>query len=286
MIFKRIEGWRYLGYASFEHYCVERLGMAVRTVEQRAALERRLYRLPSLRKALRQRRLSYEKARLIARYADDASVDGWIERGTRMSCVGLRRALEGEEDTQMCARGTFGMPMPVRIRGLIAMAFRAALRQAGRPISPGDCLGMVADHCIEVWGAARPERNTVEKKVLKRDRGLCQVPGCSRPAAHCHHVKFRSAGGGDEESNRIALCAAHHLQCIHNGWVLVTGKAPHQLRWQLGVRPGRPALLDVVTAPDGGYLAARRDGEDWPDSFPPPGANPTGLVSPEASSLS
>ena len=44
----------------------ERLGMGVRAVEQRAALERRLYELPSLRQAMVERRLSYEKARLIA----------------------------------------------------------------------------------------------------------------------------------------------------------------------------------------------------------------------------
>ena len=81
--------------------------------------------MPSLRRALCQRRLSYEKARLIARHADDAAVDGWIERATRMSCIGLRRALEGEEDAQMCARGTFSLPMSLRIRGLLAMALRA-----------------------------------------------------------------------------------------------------------------------------------------------------------------
>src|SRR4051794_19110613 len=56
--------------ASFEHYCTERLGMAERAVAQRIALERRLYDLPVLREAIRERRISYEKARLIARYAD------------------------------------------------------------------------------------------------------------------------------------------------------------------------------------------------------------------------
>jgi hypothetical protein len=31
--------WWTAGFASFEHYCVERLGMSLRTVEQRIALE-------------------------------------------------------------------------------------------------------------------------------------------------------------------------------------------------------------------------------------------------------
>jgi len=285
MLFKKVKGWYFLGFASFEHYCEERLGMSLRAVQQRVRLEQRLYRLPSLRRALSQRRISYEKARLIARYADDAGVDGWIERAPRMSCIGLRRALEGHEDAKMCARGNFSLPMPLRIRALAAMAFRAARRQAGGHGSPGEWLGMIADHCIEVWEKASPRKNAAANSVRKRDLGLCQVPGCSRAGEHEHHVVFRSAGGGNGRSNKILLCATHHLQCIHKRWVRVTGEAPDKLRWQLGVRPGRPPLLDVLTMPDGSYLAARRD---WPDSFPPPGVEvaTTGRASEEASSLS
>jgi len=285
MLFKKVKGWYFLGFASFEHYCEERLGMSLRAVQQRVRLEQRLYRLPSLRQALCQRRISYEKARLIARYADEAAVDGWIERAARTSCVRLRRALEGEEEAQMCARGNFSLSMPLRIRGLAAMAIRAARRQAGRSISPGECLGMIADHCIEVWEKASPRKNTAANSVRKRDHELCQVPGCSRAGEHEHHVVFRSAGGGNGKTNKILLCSTHHLQCIHNGWVRVTGEAPDKLRWQLGVRSGRPPLLDVLTMPDGSYLAARRD---WPDSFPPPGveAATTGRASEDASSLS
>src|SRR5712691_6061683 len=40
MLFRKVDGWRRAGFASFEHYCSERFGMAVRAVEQRAALER------------------------------------------------------------------------------------------------------------------------------------------------------------------------------------------------------------------------------------------------------
>src|SRR5207237_3858428 len=95
MLFLKVDGWRLLGFASFEHYCSERLGMCVRAVEQRAALERRLYELPALRQAMTERRLSYEKARLIARHADEESIDEWIGRAERMTCVALRRARWG-----------------------------------------------------------------------------------------------------------------------------------------------------------------------------------------------
>jgi hypothetical protein len=61
MLFCAMDGWRRLGFASFAHYCEERLGMCPRAVQQRAALERRLYELPRLRQAMQERRLSYEK---------------------------------------------------------------------------------------------------------------------------------------------------------------------------------------------------------------------------------
>src|SRR5437016_2531326 len=226
MVFEHIKGWLFLEFVSFAHYCDERLGMAERTVQQRARFERRLHQLPSLGRAMRQRRISYEKARLIARYArcyaDKASIDVWIDCATRMTCIGLRRALEGAKEAQMCARRMLAIPMPLRILELAEVAFRAARRVAGCWISYGERLRMIADHFCAVWEPVLQGQNTVQKRVLERDRGLCQVWGCSRIATHVHHIQFRSAGGSDEPENLVSLCAAHHLQCVHNGWVRVT----------------------------------------------------------------
>ena len=116
-------------------------GWALRAVEQCAALERRLYELPSLRQAMVGRRLSYEKARLIARYADERSVESWIERAERMPCIDLRRQLQGDEEAQMSARGEFDVWLPRRVGGLLALAFAAARRNARRWFSPGESLG-------------------------------------------------------------------------------------------------------------------------------------------------
>ena len=58
----------------------------------------------------------------------------------------------------------------------------------------------------------------------------------------------RSAGGSDDPSNLVSLYAAHHLQCVHNGWIRVRGKAPDGLYWELGVRPGRAPLVVVEPA--------------------------------------
>jgi HNH endonuclease len=234
MLFRRIDGWRFVGFASFGHYCDERLGMAQRTVEQRASLERRLYELPSLREAMRQGRLSYEKARLIARYADEASLENWIKRAESTTCVALRRELQAKEEAQMCARGEFALFVPRRVRGLLGLAFRAACKAAGRPLSPGECLHRIAAHFVETWKPALAEKSTVQKKVLERDGGFCRVPACSRAAAHVHHIVYRSAGGSDDPANLVSLCAAHHLHGVHKGSIRVWGEAPDRLHWELG----------------------------------------------------
>jgi 5-methylcytosine-specific restriction endonuclease McrA len=83
------------------------------------------------------------------------------------------------------------------------------------------------------------QRSTPQRKIVARDRGFCQVPGCSRPAEHAHHIAYRSAGGSDDPSNLVSLCAAHHLFGVHMGRIRVRGTAPDGLHWELGVR--RPA---------------------------------------------
>jgi hypothetical protein len=66
-------------------------------------------------------------------------------------------------------------------------------------------------------------------------------------------VVFRSRGGGDEASNLTTLCAWHHLRGVHGGVLRCTGAAPGRLRFELGVRAGRPPLAvyasgDVMSA--------------------------------------
>jgi hypothetical protein len=117
--------------------------MGVRSVAERAALERKLYQVPHLREAMRERRISYEKARLIARHADEASIEAWIERAEHIPCITLRRQLQHSEDRRMCARGEFEVWAPRRVAAVIALAFSAALARPpddGFPpasVSPG-----------------------------------------------------------------------------------------------------------------------------------------------------
>ncbi len=88
----------------------------------------------------------------------------------------------------------------------------------------------IAEHFIEVWKPMLEERNTVQKQVLARDRGLCQVPWCSRAAAHVHHIEFRSAGGSDDPPNLVSLCAL--CRARHNA---------HYADWRIMPTPMRSA---------------------------------------------
>jgi 5-methylcytosine-specific restriction endonuclease McrA len=68
--------------------------------------------------------------------------------------------------------------------------------------------------------AFKPKKRTnhnwalMRKDVFGRSSGACEArwDGCTRLAAHVHHIKRRSQGGSDESSNLLAVCAhCHHM---------------------------------------------------------------------------
>ena len=248
MVFIRVRGWEYVGFASFKHYCEERLGTSVRAVEQRATLERRLYELPPLREAMREPRVSYEQARLIARHADAGSVRELIERAEQLTCIELRRELQGKEEAQMCARRQYRVWLPLSVAGLLALTIQAVRKAEGRWLPAGECYARACAHFIEVWKPALSGPSTVPKRVLRRDRGFCKVPVCSRAAAHAHHIAYRSAGGSDDMTNLTSLCAPHHLRGVHMGRVRIRPVPPDRLRWELGVGEGGAARRNMMRA--------------------------------------
>ena len=89
------------------------------------------------------------------------------------------------------------------------------------------------DHTIDSLReqAGLPPR---EPWVFERDGWRCVAPGCtSYRNLHAHHVIFRSAGGGDEPSNLVTLCAAHHQRGVHGGLICISGQAPEGLRFEM-----------------------------------------------------
>jgi hypothetical protein len=116
-------------------------------------------------------------------------------------------------------------------------------RHTGRLPTSGAALGVMLDHVLSTWGVL-DEKVAASHRVFARDGWRCAAPGCSSfENLHDHHIRFRSAGGGNALDNRITLCAFHHLRGVHAGLLRCVGRAPGRLRWELGVRPGAPSLL-------------------------------------------
>jgi HNH endonuclease len=231
-VVKRSGLWQLAGFVSFEHYCAERLGLSARTVEQRAAVERRIWEVPALR-AARDDGLAYEKVRLLCRLPHQ-EIEGWIPRARALTCIALKAELEEHDEAQMRAARVLGTRVPVRIALLLQAAFRAVRAAEGRLLDDGTCLVRVARHFTETWKPHVRKARTLSQKVRERDLGRCRMPGCSRKAVHAHHVDPRSHGGADAPENLVALCACHHLRGIHGGYIRVRGRAPDRLVWEVG----------------------------------------------------
>jgi len=229
--------WAALGYRSLAEYCRERLSMAPRSVRERVWLERRMCALPPLREALSSGRLTYSKALLVARDATPADVAERIEEASCTTWQQLEREATQEEDRRNRAAGMRRLWGPRDAARTVVDAIAGAQAWSalrGSVIDAGEALAVVADHFVEVWTVHLKRMPRERRQVLMRHGGLCAVPGCSRPAEHEHHVTFRSRGGSDDLTNRVAVCAAHHLRAIHRGHLTVAGRAGERLTWKLG----------------------------------------------------
>ncbi|MDQ7823597.1 MAG: hypothetical protein RDV48_12430 [Candidatus Eremiobacteraeota bacterium] len=106
---------------------------------------------------------------------------------------------------------------------------------AGRPeeaVDDGQQLALFVEAILDAFLAAwdLPEKRDIHHRTLARDNYQCQAPGCKcRRNLHSHHIIFRSHGGSDKLHNRITLCMAHHLRCVHEGHLIIRGTAPHGL---------------------------------------------------------
>ena len=134
---------------------------------------------------------------------------------------------------------------PAEIARLWKRTMREVRRVHGRQLQDWEAVEKLLDSFMETWDDHRAGRLRREQRIMRRDGWCCTVPCCSSmQQLHVHHVRFRSRGGGDEESNLTTLCVSHHLHGVHQGGrVIVEGRAPERLRWVLGVRDDGPPVM-------------------------------------------
>ena len=122
-------------------------------------------------------------------------------------------------------------------RGVLWTAIRAF---TPRSAPPWEGLERLLRHATAEWERRPRHRDP----IFERDGWRCAVPACTaRASLQDHHVIYRSHGGDNARDNRVAICAAHHLNGIHRLRIRVSGVAPHDLTWEIGFRRGRPPLL-------------------------------------------
>src|SRR5213594_2243173 len=252
---------RAFGVRAFPDYVRERLGCSLRKTRALLALDRRLAELPALAAAYRDGALSFARALVLLPIVHPDTEAAWVERAQQVTVRRLADlvewALEVQEPghpvapppaegtlvlppVQMCARGADAevrFSGPASVVALLWTAIRA-FTPPGAP--PGQGFERLLLHVVAEWERRPRHRDP----IFERDGWRCAVPACTaRASLHDHHVLYRSRGGDHVRNNRVAICAAHHLNGIHRFRIRVHGVAPYDLTWQLGVRQGRPALM-------------------------------------------
>lgn len=94
---------------------------------------------------------------------------------------------------------------------------------------------------------------TIRRKVMARDGGRCQVPGCRCSTfVDLHHIQWIDMGGTHEPENLIVLCGAHH-RAVHEGRMRLernqqgTVKFFHADGTEYGSRTARPPRLQAIS---------------------------------------
>ncbi len=292
---------RHLGFAGFEPYVEERLGISVRRARFLLQLDRRLIHYPEVARAVREGRIGTVAALLVCRVALEGRTErAWIDRARRRTTARLREEVRWAEREARRSGDREVLPPP---RGRLPSELDSVTQELrARQTSAGDeddggghavvgnagveawptsahprLLGETVSvefrlraSAVELWeearqrlGAAGGEGLVSDEQVLYeaalaflltylplwwhevdnghpiavRDRFRCTVPGCTVRSGSAHHIRFRSRGGSDDPSNLTFPCPVHHLEIIHRGYVRVSGRAPDQLVFEMGIRP-------------------------------------------------
>ena len=264
---------RRMGFASLSRYVRERLGISSSKARALIELDRRAWHAPPLGEAYRRGEISWVRALMLLPLvgraegrAAEARDAAWVLRASQVPVSRLGDEIEWAFGMRDASR-TLTLPGPpplgaslelpeVQMRAPSDFACDAEVVFTG----PASVVGLFRE-TVCAFAGTRPvwvglvelllhaetewERTPkVRDPVFRRDRFRCLSPCCgSRRDLHDHHFVFRSRGGGNQLWNRGSVCWACHQYGIHAGTVRCHGRAPDDLVWELGVRPGREPLL-------------------------------------------
>jgi hypothetical protein len=200
-------GWRRLGYATAAQYARERLGTSLSSIKAKRWLVKRLDELRFLADALERGELGYEAARLVARVATRATVEGWVTRATERTLKHLREEIDAAKLLARWSECAAVLPPSDAEVRRVADLERAVVtgQMSAPPASPAS--------------VAAPANVTLRLRVHA---------STARDFRHSH-------GGDDSDQNVTSLCTWCHVEGIHRGQISAAPPAS-RIRWTYGRR--------------------------------------------------
>lgn len=142
------------------------------------------------------------------------------------------------------------LPVPFPHRGFSRMTMRYVVSEdtrdlfrafeycftRARPFLPSSSLARFLCASFYLVWSHLLDPDVAYAHIYARDGFVCKSPTCHRRDVTPHHLKFRSAGGGDDDENVASLCVFCHLQGVHEGRIRALPPASN-IRWELGTTP-------------------------------------------------
>jgi hypothetical protein len=172
------------------------------------------------------------------------SLSQWLQSGLEGGVQMSAAPVAGAARARAASRGTASagrVVLRLRVSRSTHTWWRGLEAQARRWLPRG--MSWLKFLCLSLWKGWQHLLGTDVSygQIYLRDRYRCTSPVCSRQDVTPHHLKFRSAGGSDEDDNVAAVCTWCHLLGIHGGRIRVRGTA-RKIHWELGA-PNAPCLV-------------------------------------------
>ena len=124
-------------------------------------------------------------------------------------------------------------PPDVAARAWPSVRITQALIERRAGVPKWVALLALLEEYASIWDRGPRHAN---QAVLEEAGFRCEAPGCtSRRNLEVHHIVYQSRGGDSRRTNLLVLCRFHHAMGEHGGRMRVTGKAPLDLLWRLGL---------------------------------------------------
>jgi len=223
---------RELGYGCFHEYTERLFGYGPRLTQEKLRVAEALEALPETAEELKVGTLSFSAVRELTRVAVPATERDWLRAARGRTVREVEELVSGHR-----AGSRPGDVPDASARQVSPEAVEMAECDAQHLGHLETSVEAGAHAGTHVGTTKKPARATqtippaLRRRVLRRDGGRCQVPGCRHATfVDVHHLQPRSEGGANTLENLVTLCGAHH-RASHAGKLSSAGTPSEGLRF-------------------------------------------------------